>query len=1534
MQDLLIDQRELIIKILARYTTKYSVFRELVQNSDDAGSSEIIIEINENTVVFKNNGKIFGDEDWTRIRTVAKGNPEEDTVGCFGVGFYSVFSITEEPIIISGNKCIQFVFIDDQLKIKSSNTKNIDEWTKFIFTDVSDSSIFEYDNLKVYFTEVLKYTTNIGKVCFYVNGDLYSSSRKEMVKQLGIIANDEHVPNVIDLKLRAVDIYRMVLYENDMSICYILVDSSFSVQFDPEYVTEIKALLTKKLPKKTNIKLLYPDKPVGFMDNIDCTKPINDLLPGYIYIGYKTYQTTGYGFDINAQFIPTVERESIDLNSRIISNWNITLLNYSGIVSRIYYQQCMARCFQDMRLITSIYSYQKTIPNELIGSVINNIFIDNYDSGIFTNSGIVNTKDVLVDNRFCLSKLDNLNSLVTIPIIDIDQFKRVDSKSLYEQLFSVQKYTKIPLDGLINNICSNSKDTNDTVSILKWSFELKCFFNKKLLLSNLYFGDKSIGYYKYFSFEKYSPSPPTTIPEDIMSNFTENELTNNLSLEKLTFKEWFNYIIDTFSEINRPDIIEFINRKFYNSDIDLQNYILDRLKGTRCIPMDYLNIKECSYPHECYIKLCDEFQEIKYIDTKIVNISSEFFTKLGCKLTITIDDIIKYSKAADLEELFEVIFRYHSGIDKTYFDKFYNVTVYNKSYNGSYIKASLSHLFFPNQELERIGFPTIVWRKTLDKTDKEYLLLQELGVRTHPTIEDLMNYINNKTDETVTYIIKHFIYYSGLVGEFEKYAFIPTDKGLCHINNCFQLANPFKYPIIITKYNDLLKYFPIQPNPPIKDILVWIDNKLSTLDKQYEIEIYKYLYNRISDITEDDFEQFRFILRFNIDNVIHRPDKVFIENNENKNIYRGLLYYIDYETKANLFLGLCGVKTKPNAQDICDSLIQNHIRYFNSISIHNGCEIENAKPYITILEYIFNNISDISGESIIKLKQESIFVSYINTIDNNKEVLLTTIDKIFLIDDCYFGEYFNPPSCPYIKNLEQFYEYLGSRWISSVVMEKSSPKTQICENDISEQVRQNISIKAQLIITDKQGRDRLNIIDRDEMLEYLQNIRVMYCESIDRTLYFLNKEYTDSFASACMHDNTLYISPHNEEIDYYDIGYCICKRIMSNNQILQEDYSDITMVLVRSLDILKMKGYLVDKLYDSINPIEEILQETSQKESIIETTNYELEQPDNTIKDTDDIEYVKNTDTESYNMIEDVDTDELLNITDKKISKEEEVLNNIETSFNVNYVDDNEETFYNIENIVTDDERVQSGSNEIPLYENGIIEDICNTTKPICYLDDDTNIPIQPEEPYKVDSTDDEINTVIRQDQSIQQPDSFHFNHLIEQLDQQIEEIKCKSQICTQNSIDPSISESLPEISESCSIIDIEQLTQIPISGTDFKIFIENGILSTELNDLFLDFSKIISFLLEDIFHLPKNIVNIFYDKRSTVIGFNSDNKLFLNARCHHEINYGTVSPIKYWFIVICHELAHNEVKLHNAAFSSVFENIILYYLNTLITSF
>jgi hypothetical protein len=90
------------------------VFRELLQNSDDAGarSAEIRFETEayisqekgdnppadeprqdnlpdlKTAVVhqwtFKNNGSPFNNEDWNRLKKIAEGNPDEEKIGAFG----------------------------------------------------------------------------------------------------------------------------------------------------------------------------------------------------------------------------------------------------------------------------------------------------------------------------------------------------------------------------------------------------------------------------------------------------------------------------------------------------------------------------------------------------------------------------------------------------------------------------------------------------------------------------------------------------------------------------------------------------------------------------------------------------------------------------------------------------------------------------------------------------------------------------------------------------------------------------------------------------------------------------------------------------------------------------------------------------------------------------------------------------------------------------------------------------------------------------------------------------------------------------------------------------------------------------------------------------------------------------------------------------------------------------------------------------------------------------------------------------------
>lgn len=94
---------DLVDKMLARYSSDHVVLRELLQNADDARASHVefrfttggpkttgrkkacsIVELRE-----LNNGAVFTEEDWTRVARIAEGNPNEDSVGMFGVGAFT-----------------------------------------------------------------------------------------------------------------------------------------------------------------------------------------------------------------------------------------------------------------------------------------------------------------------------------------------------------------------------------------------------------------------------------------------------------------------------------------------------------------------------------------------------------------------------------------------------------------------------------------------------------------------------------------------------------------------------------------------------------------------------------------------------------------------------------------------------------------------------------------------------------------------------------------------------------------------------------------------------------------------------------------------------------------------------------------------------------------------------------------------------------------------------------------------------------------------------------------------------------------------------------------------------------------------------------------------------------------------------------------------------------------------------------------------------------------------------------------------------
>ena len=59
-------------------------------------------------VVVHNDGRLFGTDDWNRLTSIAEGNPNIGSIGMFGVGFYSVFELSDEPIVHSGGEALVF----------------------------------------------------------------------------------------------------------------------------------------------------------------------------------------------------------------------------------------------------------------------------------------------------------------------------------------------------------------------------------------------------------------------------------------------------------------------------------------------------------------------------------------------------------------------------------------------------------------------------------------------------------------------------------------------------------------------------------------------------------------------------------------------------------------------------------------------------------------------------------------------------------------------------------------------------------------------------------------------------------------------------------------------------------------------------------------------------------------------------------------------------------------------------------------------------------------------------------------------------------------------------------------------------------------------------------------------------------------------------------------------------------------------------------------------------------------------------------
>ncbi|KAI9250278.1 hypothetical protein BY458DRAFT_559759 [Sporodiniella umbellata] len=394
-----VNQRHLIDKILARYSAEYVLYRELMQNADDASSSAVHISFHTsspdhnkapnmsskcNKIIFKNNGMAFRNEDWVRLKRIAEGNPDEQKIGAFGVGFYSLFSVCENPFVFSGSQCMAFYFKGDQLFAKRADVPEEDSWTSFLMDLREPMEMPPFDHFCQFLTTSLGFTTNLKEVTVSFDNQTIFTIKKKVAepramkidarqmflttpqRMFTVSGSDTRQIQLDSEKYTPPSLFHPLtnflggkketsnLPVEKASIFLRVVTASLQVSVSRDYEKEMERATKKKPPKTTKFQLVYTRK-----EELDASENshaiFKNLIPfpnqGCIFIGFPTHQTTGCSCHMASRFIPTVERESIDFVDRYISIWNKELLAVGGLLSRLVYNDEMeqiSRLYQEI----------------------------------------------------------------------------------------------------------------------------------------------------------------------------------------------------------------------------------------------------------------------------------------------------------------------------------------------------------------------------------------------------------------------------------------------------------------------------------------------------------------------------------------------------------------------------------------------------------------------------------------------------------------------------------------------------------------------------------------------------------------------------------------------------------------------------------------------------------------------------------------------------------------------------------------------------------------------------------------------------------------------------------------------------------------------------------------------------------------------------------------------------------------------------------------------------------------------------------
>nr|OQO24945.1 hypothetical protein B0A51_09082 [Rachicladosporium sp. CCFEE 5018] len=1145
-EDVTVNTRALIDKVLARYSGEWTTLRELLQNAADARATEVTIRFETttptptpsppppsrdlestllhstlNTLLVTNNGDPFKETDWQRLKRIAEGNPDETKIGAFGVGFYSVFADCESPFVTSGDQSMAFYWKKDSLftrrvkapagqagkdttfvlDYRSSSTPvpSLLSLCQFLATSLTFVGL---ESIKLYLDEwnVLELTKKMAPgVEVSVPKDVNPKTKDGLMKITGVeyqnaqidarwmnvVGWNRQLPSASDAlpippsadnaatSLRGwfskitggvnsasaatkraqkeEDLLQLAIAEDLTGLSHATVFlriSTVSVQtsVSKSLAAELERATKKPPPKHTRIAILtssYDETSASLstMSGAGSSKASDifaSVLPtksGKIFIGFPTAQTTGLLAHISApSVIPTVERESIDLNARYVRDWNIEMLRVAGIACRIAYtgdmQELSAKLQRRMSAdkrqkvnaadIATVmpaaihafkqYTYDESTPNARVGQYIEEAFWTCNKQAWQASIEVLSTRGILPSQQVRIATED-LSFVEGIPVVPEEIMQK--APDFLAKLRDYGLLSDITTSDIKKELEAQALTEKQVAELLKWACgkvsrqemdasAVQTLFDGTVAgVDEQFVGLSSSPVIQLGQIQSYVntsripaelPTPPQTMPFRLTKGLSLTQLSS-LGWEELQIVPWLRWIIENRGQgfgagqtidstpAVASQVLPVISKAWESLSQSSKQTVVELLVPLTVIPTKSGMRK----PPQAYFASVKVFDDLPTI-VGLQSVKEKFLFALGVRKTVELNVVFdrlmakSVGKAADDEgnssnhvDLIKYLVSVKDDIPAEDIKRLRDTPICTaEARSGDQLNKSklhrLSDLYEPNDAIRRLGLPILHWPGLFRQQSPEGRFLKTLGLRPYPDVPALVDILNRAPmgSDLQQAALQYFVVNCFHHG-YNKYPMATIDRAFLPVlpfpgeksnliakpNQCY--ADPkaaiLRFRVLREDLQSQHAMFGVAMHPPI-DIAAERLVKAPPLDIMQAKTLFGYFAGRLNEIGPSGNLAERLGTAPIIPIMNHEkhgsvrfvaPRSVYLGDATN---YGDILDFVDFGVEANAFLLRIGSTHEPSATEIAQLLIKQPGRLLQTLG---------TEKYLSLLRRVAEN---------------------------------------------------------------------------------------------------------------------------------------------------------------------------------------------------------------------------------------------------------------------------------------------------------------------------------------------------------------------------------------------------------------------------------------------------------------------------------------------------------------------------------------------------------------------------------------------------